>query len=138
MLQDQFYSLFFCDRQKFNLTCGFLIFLFMVTGRGIIFICSASEGSFSPFISPFTRAAARLLVTHFQSCLPFSLAYPADEFSFKEMRTWCQSKFTSYCICVWCESGVGGRRSSRFPCVIPVTETSKDRVAKHQGRSSSA
>ena len=40
MLKDQFYSLFYCDRRKFNLIC-FFIFLFMVTGRGIIFICSA-------------------------------------------------------------------------------------------------
>ena len=33
------------------------------------------------------------------------------------MRTWDQSKFTSYCICVWCESGeLRGRGSSRFPC----------------------
>ena len=32
--------MFYCDRRKFNLTGGF-IFLFMVTGRGIIFICSA-------------------------------------------------------------------------------------------------
>ena len=47
------------------------------------------------------------------------------------------------CICVWCESGKLGRRgSSRFPCVIPVVETS-DRVqtlefVKHQRWSSSA
>ena len=55
----------------------------------------------------------------------FSLACPVDELSFKEMRAWCQSKFTSYCICVLCESGeLGGRRSSRFLFVIPVVETS--------------
>ena len=38
------------------------------------------------------------------------------------MKTWCQNKFKSYCICVWCESGelggrvqeLGGRRSSRY------------------------
>ena len=35
-----FYSLFNCDGRKFNLTGGFFIFLFIVTGRGI-FICSA-------------------------------------------------------------------------------------------------
>ena len=35
-----FYSLFYCDRRKFNFTGGFFILLFMVTGRGI-FICSA-------------------------------------------------------------------------------------------------
>ena len=33
-------SVFCCDRRKFNLTGGFFIFLFMVTGRGI-FIYSA-------------------------------------------------------------------------------------------------
>ena len=36
-----FFLLFYCDGQKFNMTGGFFIFLFMVTGRGIIFICSA-------------------------------------------------------------------------------------------------
>ena len=33
--------LFYCDCQKFTLTGGYFIFLFMVTGRGIIFICTA-------------------------------------------------------------------------------------------------
>ena len=37
---DNFYLLFYCHHQKFNLTGGFLIFLFMMTGREIIFICS--------------------------------------------------------------------------------------------------
>ena len=37
----RFDLIFFCDRQKFNLTGGFSIFLLMVTGRGTIFICSA-------------------------------------------------------------------------------------------------
>ena len=32
--------LFYCDRRKFNLSGSFLIFLFMVTSREIIFICS--------------------------------------------------------------------------------------------------
>ena len=63
----------------------------------------------------------------------FSLACQVDEFSFEEMRTWGQSKFTSYYINVWCESEeLGGRRSLRFSCVIPVVDTSLDRVAKHQ------
>ena len=31
---------FYCEHQKFNLTSGFYIFLFMVADRGIIFICS--------------------------------------------------------------------------------------------------
>ena len=31
----------YCDRQKFNLSGGFFIFLLMVTGKGI-FICSAN------------------------------------------------------------------------------------------------
>ena len=34
-----------------------------------------------------------------------------------------RSKITSYCICVWCESGeIGGRKSSRFTCVTSVAE----------------
>ena len=38
------------------------------------------------------------------------------------MRTWGQYKITSYCICVWCESGeIGERRSSRFKTVGAVT-----------------
>ena len=54
-----------------------------------------------------------------------------DEFSFKKRKTWGRSKITSYCICIWCESGErGGRRSSRFSCVTPVAEIfSLDRVA---------
>ena len=68
-----------------------------------------------------------------------SLAYPLDEFCFKEMRTWSWSNITSHCICVWCESGeLGGRRCSRFPCVTPVVESSSDKVDKHQQWSSSA
>ena len=33
--------LFYCDHRKFNLTGGFFIFLFMVTGREMIFTCNA-------------------------------------------------------------------------------------------------
>ena len=52
-----------------------------------------------------------------------------DEFSLKKMRTWAQYKISCYCFCVWCESREsGGTESSRFPCVIPVVETSSDRV----------
>ena len=48
-----------------------------------------------------------------------------DKFSFKEMRTRAQSKILSYFIYVRCESEeLGGRRSSRFPCVTRVVETS--------------
>ena len=46
----------------------------------------------------------------------FSLAYPVDEFSFKEMRRWDRFKITFYCICDWCESEESGGRSSRSPC----------------------
>ena len=68
-----------------------------------------------------------------------SLAYPVDEFSFKEMRTRGWSNITFHCICVWCKSGeLGGRRCSRFPCVTPVVESSSDKVDKHQQWSSSA
>ena len=59
----------------------------------------------------------------------FSLIYPMDEFSWKEMRTWDQSKILSYCFCVWCESReLGSRGSSRLPCVTPVVEAFSDRV----------
>ena len=46
----------------------------------------------------------------------FSLIHPLDEFSFQEMRTWVQSKF-SYCyLSVWCKSReLGGRGSPKFP-----------------------
>ena len=33
----RFDLIFYCDRRKFNLTGGFLIFLFMLTGREITF-----------------------------------------------------------------------------------------------------
>ena len=38
------FVVFYRDHRKFDLTGGFFIFQFMVTGRGIIFICSAVEG----------------------------------------------------------------------------------------------
>ena len=61
----------------------------------------------------------------------FSLIYPVDEFSLKEMKAGDQSKISSYCFCVWCESReLEGRGSSRFPCITPVVETfSSYRVA---------
>ena len=34
----------------------------------------------------------------------FSLIHSADESSFKEMKTWDQSKISSCCLCVWCKS----------------------------------
>ena len=59
----------------------------------------------------------------------FSLIYPVDDFSLKEVRTWGQCKFSFYCSCVWCESRKsGGKGSSRFPCVNPMVETSSHRV----------
>ena len=50
----------------------------------------------------------------------FSLIHPVDEFSFKEMRTWVQSK-VSYCgLCDWCKSreigGMGGGGVSLILC----------------------
>ena len=47
----------------------------------------------------------------------FSLIHPllSNEFSFKEMRTWCQSKISSCCLCLWCKSReLGGWGSPRF------------------------
>ena len=44
---------------------------------------------------------------------------PLDEFSFKEMRTWDQSKISSCCLCVWCNSrALIGRGSPRSPAPI--------------------
>ena len=36
-------TLFYCDHWKLNLTGGFFIFLFMVTGKEIILVCSAGK-----------------------------------------------------------------------------------------------
>ena len=46
----------------------------------------------------------------------FSLIHPLDEFSFQEMRTWVQSKFSYCCLSVWCKSReLGGRGESKIP-----------------------
>ena len=42
----------------------------------------------------------------------FSLVHRLDEFSFKKMRTWGQSKVSSCCLCVWCKSRELGDRGS--------------------------
>ena len=45
----------------------------------------------------------------------FSVIRPANEFSFKEMRTWGQFKISFCCLSVRCKSGeMGGRESPRF------------------------
>ena len=54
----------FCDRQKFNLTGEFFIFLFMVTSRGI-FICSAARSSHIFF----KRVATVLFSTHLKAII---------------------------------------------------------------------
>ena len=55
-----------------------------------------------------------------------------------EMRTWGQSKSSSFCFCVRCESTkLGGRGNSRFPCVTPVVKTSLDRVSHLEFRQTS-
>ena len=90
-----------------------------------MFIASAKilerEGSISP--SSFYGQ-----VPDYQSHL-FSLAYPLDEFSFVEMITLGQSKISSVCFHVWCESGeLGGRKTFRGR-LTQVVETFSDRVA---------
>ena len=45
---------------------------------------------------------------------------------------------TSYCMCVWCDSGELGRKRSSSSSVTTVVEISEDRVPKHQRRSSPA
>ena len=44
----------------------------------------------------------------------FSLIYPVDELSFKEMRIWGQPKTSSCCLCVWCKNQEAGE-STRLP-----------------------
>ena len=64
-----------------------------------MFIASAKIGEREGSISP----------SSFYGELPnysshvFCLIFQVDEFSFKEMRTWGQSKISSSCICVWYE-----------------------------------
>ena len=60
----------------------------------------------------------------------FSLAYPVDKSSFKEMRTWDWFKITFYCIYDWCESKI---RRQEFKILLcnPWWKPSKT-VAKHQ------
>ena len=95
------------------------------SGRMVMHIASAKipehEGSISP-----SRSYGQLLDYQSHVC---SLIYPVDELFLKEMRTWGQSKISSYCFCFWCEPREsGGKGSSRFPCVTPVVENSLDRV----------
>ena len=91
-----------------------------------VFIASAKiaerEGSISP--SSFYGRLSDYL-SHV-----FCLFYQVDEFSFKEMRMWGQSKISYSCIRVWCQSGeLGRRRTSRLLCVTPVVKTfSSDKV----------
>ena len=95
------------------------------SGRMVVHIASAKnpqcEGSTSP-----SSFYGKLL--EYQS-YNFSLIYPVDEFSLKEMRRWGQYKISSYSFCVWCESRKsGGIESSRFSCVISVVGTASDRL----------
>ena len=56
----------------------------------------------------------------------FSLACQVDEFSFKEMKTWGQFKFISYCIClVWI------RRTRRQEFKIPLCNSSGGNLLRH-------
>ena len=51
----------------------------------------------------------------------FSLIYPLDEFSFKEMRTWGQFKISSGCLCVLCKSKELGGSVSCFVLCKQIT-----------------
>ena len=90
------------------------------SGPMLVHIASAKiperKGSISP--SSFYRQ-----LPDYQSHV-FSLIYPKDEFSFKEMKTWGQSKISSYCFCVWCESEeLGGRGSDDDPLYRHIVYT---------------
>ena len=56
----------------------------------------------------------------------FSLIHPVDEFSFKEMRTWVQSK-VSYCgLCDWCKSReIGGMGRGGGGSKVPANNGGK-------------
>ena len=97
----------------------------VLEGKIVLFIGSAKiperEGSISP--SSFYRQ-----LPDYQSH-DFSLIYPVGEFSFKGVKTRGQSKVSSYCLCIWCESReLGSRGSSRFSCVTPVVEAFSFRI----------
>ena len=70
-------------------------------------------------------ATARLLIAR------VSLIYLVDEFfifsflpSLKEMRTWRESKISSFCFCVWCRSReLRVTESPRFSSVTHVVES---------------
>ena len=95
------------------------------SGRMGMHIASAKIAKSEESISPSSFYAQ---LPNYQSHV-FSRIYPMDEFFLKEMKTWGQSKISSYCFCVWCESiESGGRGSSRFPYVTLVIETSSDLV----------
>ena len=95
------------------------------SGQMVVHIASAKIPERAGSISP--SSFYRQLLDH--SSRFFSLIYSVDEFFLKEMRTWCQSKISSCCICVQCESKEsGGRGSSIFPCVTPVVENSSNKV----------
>ena len=97
----------------------------LYSSRIVVYIASAKILEREESISPSSFYGQ--LPTYYEHV--FSLIYQVDEFSLKEMWMWGQSKISSYCFCVWRESReLGGRGSSRFPCLIPMVETSSDRV----------
>ena len=90
-----------------------------------MFIASTKTPKHEGSISPSSMSNC-LTISH----MSFSLIYPVDEFFLKKMRTWGQSKISSYCFFVWCKSReLEGRRSSRFPCLTAVVGTFSERVA---------
>ena len=91
-------------------------FLFRFCQIVELFIASAKIPNRKGNISPYSFYGQLL---DYQSHI-FSLIYPVDEFSFKEMRTWGQ--ISSGCLYVWCKSReLGGRESSKFP--TPMVES---------------
>ena len=75
-----------------------------------MFIASTKTPKHEGSISPSSMSNC-LTISH----MSFSLIYPVDEFFLKKMRTWGQSKISSYCFFVWCKSReLGGSESSKF------------------------
>ena len=96
----------------------------VLEGKIVLFIALAKIQERKGSISP-TSFYGQL--PNYQSHV-FSLIYPVGEFFFTDVKTWSQSKISSYWF-VWCESReLGSKGSSRFTCITPVVETFSDRV----------
>ena len=105
MLYRKFCLWFYCERQKFNLT-GVFIFLFMVTGRGIKFICSASVGETSSktqknIMRQFTMIALKITKMTLES----AIRSERDDVSFERhlLKSHIQQQQNGQSLLIWVE-----------------------------------